>query len=582
MSLILMGRRRGASAAYEYLRPTVALPTGTSFNASTGRVEGDVYAPTFPTQTGTVHLVANESQFTTAIANWQRGDTIRLTADITITSARTLSNPVGGGWVVIEGDTLPSTVYGQGCVTAAEVSAMRKISVSFRSGTTPPLSIPAAPMARLWIRGVNFCTPATTTFIDQFLNIRNGTATTNSECPDEIVIDRCGFTGPPMGDVDRRAITLNTRRARVTGCRFTDIISTGSETKCIVSWEGGGPYQIDHNYMEGTGMSVLIGGAGMLVNEAAMVPADILVRRNHMIKPYRWNQFHPSYDAATYSRITGNSKNPFEAKVARRLCVTENVFEGAYQSAQVGTAVLLKQDGNGQTEQVLHDALVYLNQAINCNRVFGLSMDGSNQTGGSRGVHFIANVASNINAATLGNTPATPIYLFPPGETSPAVTTYNPTFTDVALKWLTVVGPSTRIAGVEVSEPGVHGARRRFDGVAITDSIIRTAASISPTNGQGFIGAGGWGGHGNPSIDANFVNTNIQRLAAVGAVCVLSNYPNAGTLTNISDQNNVGFVAYDTNLRLTGASPLIAAGEGGRPLGAPVDLIESVLSGVRQ
>ena len=580
MTLIVMGRRRGASAAYEYLRPTVALPTGTSFNASTGRVEGDVYAPTFPTQTGTVHLVANESQFTTALTNAVRGDTIRLTADITLTAQRTLPNPSGAGWVVIEGDTLPSTAYGAGIVTSAEVTAMRRLIIGFGSGVG--LQAPSTTLTRLWIRGIHFACDTTSRSFLQFINIRDtSNPTDNGLFPDEVVIDRCGFSGPSSGDVSQRAVTLNTRRSRVTGCRFVDIIASGSENKAVAFWEGSGPYQIDWNYMEATGMSVLIGGTAMAGNVDALVPSDVLLRRNHMIKPYRWNQHHPDYNAATYSRITAQSKNCFELKVGRRVCLTENVFEGAYESAQTGWAVLLKQDGNGQTAQVTSDVLTYLNRAINCNRAFGVSMDGLNQTSSSpiARLHFVANVASNGNATTLASNTASHTIILVPAETSTAVTTYNVTFSDWAWRWNTIVAARIGSQGFEFS--GGPDARRKIDGLTITDTIAWTPASISPTNGIGFMGGGAWNGHGNPTLTANASTLTVERVLAVGNTCTMTNYPTPATSYNEATVGNVGFTNYDSDLTIASGT-YATAGAGGRPLGAPVALLTTATTGVRQ
>ena len=60
------------------------------------------------------------------------------------------------------------------------------------------------------------------------------------------------------------------------------------DTQAIGGWNGPGPYLIENNYLEAAGENVMFGGADPTIPN--LVPSDITLRLNHLIKPRSWQQ----------------------------------------------------------------------------------------------------------------------------------------------------------------------------------------------------------------------------------------------------------------------------------------------------
>lgn len=108
-----------------------------------------------------------------------------------------------------------------------------------------------------------------------------------------------------------------------TGCH-------GHQVQTIAGYTGAGPYKIVNNYLESSGENILFGG-GDQTTVLGQNPADIEVRRNHVIKPLAWG-----YVGGV---LQHNVDNLFECKNCQRVLIEANIFENMWAGEQ-NTAIL--------------------------------------------------------------------------------------------------------------------------------------------------------------------------------------------------------------------------------------------------
>jgi hypothetical protein len=167
-----------------------------------------------------------------------------------------------------------------------------------------------------------------------------GGNTALGQVPTDLVFDRTYIHGTPTGNV-RRALVLNSARTAVVDSYLADCHELGADSQALSSWNGPGPFKIVNNYLEGAGENLLFGGADPQI--ANLVPADIEIRQNHIVKPLSWKVGHPSYAGLHWV-----VKNLLELKNAQRVLIDGNLLENNWADAQNGFAVLFtprNQDG---------------------------------------------------------------------------------------------------------------------------------------------------------------------------------------------------------------------------------------------
>jgi hypothetical protein len=116
---------------------------------------------------------------------------------------------------------------------------------------------------------------------------------------------------------------------------ISDIKQVGAETHAFISFNGAGPYLLDNNYLEASGINVMFGGADPV--NASMIPSEITIRRNHVAKNVAWMTRRADGKFWTV-------KNLFELKVGRNVLVDGNLFEHNWSGAgdQPGYAILMR------------------------------------------------------------------------------------------------------------------------------------------------------------------------------------------------------------------------------------------------
>jgi predicted outer membrane repeat protein len=139
------------------------------------------------------------------------------------------------------------------------------------------------------------------------------------QVPHDIVFDRCYLHGDPLRGT-RRGIAMNSAATAVVDSYLSDFKEADTDAQAIAGWNGPGPFRIENNYLEAATENVMFGGADPTIRD--LVPADIVLRRNHFKKPLSWREHLSAPGKSGWS-----VKNLFELKNARRVLIDGNLFE---------------------------------------------------------------------------------------------------------------------------------------------------------------------------------------------------------------------------------------------------------------
>src|SRR5215510_4604644 len=186
--------------------------------------------------------------------------------------------------------------------------------------------------------GIEFA-PKAGSFVSSVLQLGDRESSADA-VPHHLIVDRCYVHGDPkIGS--RRGIALNARNAAVVDSYISDFKEAGADSQAISGWNGPGPLKIANNYLEAAGENIMFGGADPKIQD--LVPSDIEIVRNHLVKPLRWRKGDASFEGVEWT-----VKNLFELKNARRVAINGNLLEYNWPQAQNGFAILFtvrNQDG---------------------------------------------------------------------------------------------------------------------------------------------------------------------------------------------------------------------------------------------
>jgi len=263
-----------------------------------------------------------------AIDTAQLGDTILLEAGATFKGPFILPKKTGTGWLTIRTSTPDKPFPAPGSrVSPAHASIMPKL-ISWK-GEGVVLADRGAHHYRFI--GIEV-TPHEGTYLYSVMWFGNNKERTLEELPHHIIVDRCYIHGDPKKG-SRRGVALNGRHLAVVDSYVSDFKEVGADSQAILGWGGAGPFKISNNYLEGAGENVMFGGGDPFIKD--LVPSDIEVRGNLMVKPLRWKKNETGFEGTSWS-----IKNIFELKNARRVVVEGNVLEHNWEEGQSGFAVL--------------------------------------------------------------------------------------------------------------------------------------------------------------------------------------------------------------------------------------------------
>ncbi len=292
---------------------------------------------TFVPPIGNTLLVPAGGDLQVALDRAKCGETVQLAAGATFTGNYVFRANSCTDWIVVRTSAPDSSLPAPGTrITPDHTSLFPKI-------VTPNVS-PAIGMqfgaSHYRLIGIEVTTTIATTSVTQYGLVDLGedpatgkSASSLSELPHDITIDRCYIHGTPKGNV-KHGIVLNGASLAVIDSYISDIHVVGQDTQAVGGWNGPGPFKIVDNELEAAGENVMFGGARpALVNN---IPSDIEIRGNHFFKPVSWMVGNPSY-----AGIHWTVKNLLEFKIAQRVLITGNILENNWVDAQTGFAFLV-------------------------------------------------------------------------------------------------------------------------------------------------------------------------------------------------------------------------------------------------
>jgi hypothetical protein len=185
-----------------------------------------------------------------------------------------------------------------------------------------------------------------------------GTQSRPADLSSELIIDRCYVHGHPRVNLFR-GVLLNNALSAVVDSYISEVHVIGHDSQAIAGFNGPGPFKIANNYLEAAGENIMFGGGDPSI--AGLVPSDIEIRHNHLVKRLEWRR-----DSFEYRGTPWTVKNLLELKNAQRVLIEQNVLENVWAAEQDGTAVLFTpRNGGSAPWSVVRDIMFRNNIVIN-------------------------------------------------------------------------------------------------------------------------------------------------------------------------------------------------------------------------
>jgi hypothetical protein len=491
----------------------------------------------FPATSGTLLNVPAGGNLQATLESAQPGDTVVLQAGAVYTGNFILPAKIGDGWITIRTSDLAGIPVEGTRISPTQGGAMPKIVTA----NAAPALATAAGAHHYRLVGLEMGVAAAVGLNYGIVVLGDGSQSSLSAVPHDLVIDRCYVHGNLTGDVSR-GVTLNSAFTSVIDSHISACHGVGFDTQAIAGWNGQGPFKIVNNYLEAAGENVMFGGADPHIPN--LVPSDIEFRRNYCSKPLSWNPADLTY-AGTHWSV----KNLFELKNAQRILVDGNVFENCWVDGQTGFAVVFtprNQEGTAPWS-VVQDVTFTNNIARHA----------------AAGIQFLG---------TDNNYPS---------QQERRIKIKNNLFYDIGgTKW----GGNGRLFQLVDGTADVHidhntgiqtGNIVTADGTPHSGFVYTN--NITPHNDYGFMGSGR--SFGNDTLSYYFPGCYLIKNVIIGGLSNL--YPSGNFFP--ASLSNVGFVDVSRdNYRLTNTSPFKNAATDGSDIGADQDAIIASIGGEQQ
>lgn len=270
-------------------------------------------------------IVAAGDDLQAALNRAQPGDVLQLQAGATFDGNFVLPRKEGTSYITIRTSTPDARMPG----ASTRISPQHEsLLPTLRTPNSAP-ALRAAPGAHHWrIQWVRILG----TGGGDVVVLGDGSETDRTLLPTDLVFDRVILRGD-LTKGQKRGIALNSANTIIRNSHITGIRLAGQETQAIAGWNGPGPFVIENNYIEAGSIGILFGGAQPAIDQ--LVPADIVIRRNHITRPVEWR---------TERWVV---KNLVELKNARRAAIQGNLIENNWADAQAGPTILFTPRAHG-------------------------------------------------------------------------------------------------------------------------------------------------------------------------------------------------------------------------------------------
>ena len=243
-----------------------------------------------------------------------------------------------------------------------------------------------------------------THWVNHLVQLGTGTEQRVSELPTDITFDRSYFAGS-AGEGSKQGLVANGVNVVVSNSYFKNFKDTANDAQAISVWNGAGPFQIQNNYLEGSGENIMSGGGDPTI--ANLIPSDFTIIGNYLYKPTAWTTETSTQKGSTFGK-TWRIKNLFELKNAQRVLIEGNVLENNWiQADQWGFAVLFgPRNQSGGCGWCTVQNVTFQNNVIR-NSIAGvklLATDDTYPSGQLQGVKIFNNLLVNINANAVPGT----------------------------------------------------------------------------------------------------------------------------------------------------------------------------------
>ena len=240
--------------------------------------------------------------------------------------------------------------------------------------------------ARGWrLIGLRFIAPDSLDII----SLGDGAQRDRTLAPSDIVLDRVIVKGDAVKG-QKRGIALNSANTQIVNSYIGGIRFVGQESQAIAGWNGPGPFVIENNYIEAAAIGILFGGAVPSIDQ--LVPSDITIRRNHIMRPLSWRGG------------TWMVKNLLELKNARNVQIDGNLLENNWQRDQNGFAVLFTPRASGAAPWTTIESVRFENNIVrhSGSAINVVGYDSSSTTRQLRGLVIRNNLFTDISSGAWG------------------------------------------------------------------------------------------------------------------------------------------------------------------------------------
>jgi hypothetical protein len=191
----------------------------------------------------------------------------------------------------------------------------------------------------------------------------SATATDPSAQPADIELDRVEIVA--ANGVGKRGIEAHTRAFTLIRSRVVGFFYRGQDSQAFLTYNGPGPYTLIDNELSASGENIMTGGGS--IRSAAMIPSNVVIRGNLIVKPPEWRG------------KSGSVKNSVEFKAVKGALVEDNIIDGCWRDAQAGNMIVItpRNQYNDSPWTVVEDVVIRGNRSIRHTDGFAVNILGT-------------------------------------------------------------------------------------------------------------------------------------------------------------------------------------------------------------